>query len=163
MSATKPFPVILHVRVPDVLRGSDHHRYLERKLSDLGVTLRPPPNIVGTDIPAGYGLVSCGDGWHVVEARGELARPLGRFELMQLEIVEDVIDAEAEDARRAARAAQAPPLPDDAFDENVTAGGPMPNPFLVGAVVAVTTLLKPAAWLYRGFDRARRWYVRERS
>lgn len=167
MTALEPFKIILHVRVPEILRGRDQQRYLERKLNVFGLRLSPPPMLGTTGIPAGYGLVSCyTGGWNVVEARGEIDAGVTILTMMQHELVENVMNAAGEDRLRAVRAAQLVALPRleaGLDDENITAGGPMPHRLLIFAVIVATYLCLPLTLFLRCIRAIRRWYVRDIS
>lgn len=165
MHASKPLPVILHVRVPSILEGRDHRRYLERKLRGYHLRLRPPPTLIGTDIPVGYGLVRPAmGGWCLVEARGEVDGRATILDLFQHELVEDVLDEAPEDARRSQLAAERAALPhaeDGEPEDGFASGGPMPGPLTMAALAAAACALMPLAWIARRTREVRRWYLRE--
>lgn len=164
MTVSPPLPVILHVRVPRILEGRDHQRYLERKFRDFDLRLRPPPTLIGTDIPVGYGLVRPVTGkWDIVEARGEIPSRTCIIQLHQHELVEDVMDEALEEWRRAERAYESgrPPPEDDEPAGGFASGGPKPNRLTLYAATAAVVLLKPFTLLARGIRFLRRWYVRE--
>jgi hypothetical protein len=169
MTASQPFPIILHVRVPDILRGRDHQRYLERKLGEFGLKLVPPPTLGDSGIPAGYRLLSTfTGGWNVVEVRGEVDAGVSLLTLMQHELVEEAMNAALEEKLRALRSLRRvdevrTATVDSDGDENITAGGPMPHPLFMYAILFASYLVMPLTLFLRCLRVVRRWYVREIS